>query len=80
MKTTLQWLKTLKEPVRTQAINNHKKYKASLTKEKAACYLKKDVCSLAEAIAGAFNWSPTPEGVTYWSNRKGEADRIEETI
>ena len=56
MKKTIEWLRTLDEPYRTQAIINT---------SVSDLLVQKD--SLEEALADAFYWGESPEGDDYWS-------------
>lgn len=54
-KTSIEWFKTLKEPYRSQAINN--------------CYESRVDCksdSLHRALFLSFSWIDSPEGFSYW--------------
>jgi len=57
MKTIKQWLETLEEPYKTEALNN------SYSSNEAI-----EVMSLSEALKWAFTWSVTNEGHYYWCN------------
>lgn len=57
MKTTLEWFRTLPEPICSQAINNTEKGKLLYTCTKAST-----------AIMISFNWDVTPEGGNYWGS------------
>ena len=58
MKTVKEWLETLDEPYRSQALEN-----LNMNIEYA------DILepSLADALSGAFTWKGTPQGHDYWS-------------
>jgi len=62
--TIREWLKTLPEPIRTQALTNLESEVENANRERD---------SLASAIGGAFTWSESPEGHTYWSFLQSEA-------
>lgn len=53
--TIKQYLEQLKEPERTQALNNLVPVMAD-----------KEVPGLVEALAVAFYWESSPEGFAYW--------------
>lgn len=57
MKTILQHLNELKEPYRTQAINN--------TDSET---LEEEALNLAYALLDAFEWELSHEGCEYWDN------------
>lgn len=59
-KTILQWLNELKEPVRSEAIENCKNCKphTGATKED----------NIEDALIGGFFWDNTTQGVQYWDN------------
>lgn len=55
MKTIEQWLKTLPEPLRSEAINNSSKGA-----------LKKKVSSLRSAVCVGFIWTESDSGTEFW--------------
>lgn len=57
MKTIIEYLETLDEPYKTQAINNTDKD-----------YLQDNKNSITEALKVAFLWSESPEGHHYWDD------------
>jgi len=57
-KTIREWLETLPEPYRSQALENTEEYK--LSEDKDDC--------LSEAIESAFTWKLTKQGLQYWIN------------
>lgn len=56
MKTIKEWLESLPEPHRTQALAN------------ASDSLTTTTPSLTSAIAGGFAWAYSPEGYEYWDD------------
>lgn len=57
MKTIKEWLETLPEPYREQALNNSKEMNITLNSK---------VERLTSAISFSFIWSNSPEGFDYW--------------
>lgn len=57
-KTVTEWLDTLEEPVRTQALTNFVEFKRE----------DKLKDNLTEAISAAFPWSLSDQGFRYWSD------------
>ncbi len=56
-KTIKEWLETLEEPYREQALVNFESY----------CNDDDQVESVIEALYQAFYWEESPEGHRYWS-------------
>lgn len=56
MKTIKEWLETLEEPYRSQAIKNTEESLLPIERE-----------SLDDAIIKAFTWSDTEEGFNHWN-------------
>lgn len=54
-KTSIEWFKTLKEPYRSQAINNCNEDSVDFKSD-----------SLHEALMSSFNWIDSPEGFFHW--------------
>lgn len=55
MKTVKEWLETLDEPYRSQALENLDEEYGDMIEP-----------NLAEALWGAFVWDDTPQGNDYW--------------
>jgi len=55
-KTVKEWLETLDEPYRSQALENGNIQYASITED-----------NVYEALWGAFNWGESPQGYEYWN-------------
>ena len=58
MKTIKQWLKTLPEPLRSEAMEEAKKYKTLLV----------TAPSLSVAIMDGFTWSNSQSGSDFWDS------------
>ena len=67
MKTIIDYLNTLPEPYKTQAINN--------TGDKN---LNRKVKSLNEALMSAFPWQGSPEGYRYWFQLRDSVVYVQE--
>jgi hypothetical protein len=57
MKTVKEWLETLDEPYRSQALENLLPEYASILEY-----------SVNEALLGAFTWVNSPQGYEYWAD------------
>ncbi len=62
-KTIKEWLETLPEPYRTEALDETK-----------GRILKTNQGSLTEAIERAFIWADTPRGAFYWDDVRNRAE------
>ena len=61
-KTRLEWLNELPEPYRSQGIKNTKKQRDDYQQ----AFMEEET-TLWGAIAGAFEWGKSKEGINYWS-------------
>lgn len=61
-KTIKEWLEELEEPYRSQALKNLKEGRSPVVS-------KVMVCSLSEALHGAFFYLNTKEGHQYWYSK-----------
>jgi hypothetical protein len=68
-KTIKEWLETLPEPYRTQALEN--------TKDLAPNRLTEYTSSLPDALFCAFAWGKSPEGNEYWTEVSIRASKVE---
>lgn len=69
MKTIEQWLKTLPEPLRSEAIGCSSKWILEQKKE-----------FISDAIASAFTWCWSPSGQDFWQSlweALSEAERLQ---
>lgn len=69
-KSIEDFLSEMKEPERSEALENRRNYKANLTKEKRIDYLSdnSDIMSISYALISAFYWSDTNGGYPYWDS------------
>ena len=65
MKTAKEWFETLKEPYRTQAIDN--------TSDE---YLGKEYEHLSDALLSSFSWIETPQKFYYWDELYENSNQI----
>lgn len=63
MKTIKEWLETLPEPYRTQALENAKNCLVGCGRT-----LDVNQGTLSDAVAGAFIWLLSPQGEQYWED------------
>ena len=63
MKTIREWLESLPEPYRSQALENMDNYRRPYAPEAHSSH-----GNLEEALMAAFLWYDTPQGREYWEN------------
>lgn len=73
-KTVREWLETLPEPYRTQAIENTR----TLNGEAGEDIFNALDTEASSALHGAFVWSDSHQGFKYWNNLDNKLDKSDE--